>query len=146
MSSVSSMSWTWVPSASSVSESLPALSLLDFLMLMHFLMISARKQKTLSNIPTNHIPRGRWKCSIVSGSGLSLLTSLSISRYSGKVNFPVSSLSLILFTEWSTSMSRIFPRNCLRQLSYAIKNQLGLPKPSTRGFGTKYFLPSLWRL
>ena len=26
----------------------------------------------------------------------------------------------------------------LRQLSYAIKNQLGHPKPPTRGFGTKY--------
>ena len=64
-------------SASSVSESLPALSLLDFLMLMHFLMISARKQKTLSNIPTNHIPRGRWKCSIARGSGLFLCICLS---------------------------------------------------------------------
>ena len=26
--------------------------------------------------------------------------------------------------EWSTSMSRLVPRNCWRQLSYAIKNQL----------------------
>ena len=30
------------------------------------------------------------------------------------------------------------PRNCWGQLSYAIKNQLGHPKPATRGFGTKY--------
>ena len=28
----------------------------------------------------------------------------------------------------------------LRQLSYAIKNQLGHPKPPTRGFGTPNFL------
>ena len=34
--------------------------------------------------------------------------------------------------EWSTSMSRTLPRNCWRQLSYAIKNQLGHPKPPTR--------------
>ena len=26
--------------------------------------------------------------------------------------------------DWSTSMSRLVPRNCWRQLSYAIKNQL----------------------
>ena len=35
--------------------------------------------------------------------------------------------------EWSTSMSRLDPRNCWRQLSFAIKNQLRHPKPPTRG-------------
>ena len=35
----------------------------------------------------------------------------------------------LIRAEWSTSMSRSGPRNCLRQLSYAIKNQLGHPKP-----------------
>ena len=31
--------------------------------------------------------------------------------------------------EFSILMSRFDPRNCWRQLSYAIKNQLGHPKP-----------------
>ena len=35
--------------------------------------------------------------------------------------------------EFSTSMSRLDPRNFWRQLSYAIKNQLGHPKPPTTG-------------
>ena len=52
-------------SAPSVSESLFA-----FHFLIQFLMISATKQKRLIRIPTNHIPRGRWKCSIRRGSGL----------------------------------------------------------------------------
>ena len=34
--------------------------------------------------------------------------------------------------EWSTPMWRLDPRNCWRQLSYAIKNQLRHPKPPTR--------------
>ena len=37
--------------------------------------------------------------------------------------------------EWSTS--RFDPRNCWRQLSYAIKNQLGHPKPPSKGFGAQ---------
>ena len=35
------------------------------------------------------------------------------------------------WSDWSTSISRLDPRNCWRQLSYAIKNQLGHPKPPT---------------
>ena len=54
-----------------------------------------------------------------------------------KSNVRPRSSANLLMTEWSTSMSRSGPRNCWRQLSYAIKNQLGHPKPPTRGFGTQ---------
>ena len=47
-------------------------------------------------------------------------------------------IKYILHVDWSTSMLRLDPRNCWRQLSYTIKNQLGHPKPSEElvgGFG-----------
>ena len=53
----------------------------------------------------------------------------------------------IVQSGFSTSMSRSGPRNCWRQLSYAIKNQLGHTKPPTWGAFERNFLPyicSLW--
>ena len=45
---------------------------------------------------------------------------------------PLTSTSL-LSPEFSTSMSRLDPRNCWRQLSYAIKNQLVASKAQQLG-------------
>ena len=44
--------------------------------------------------------------------------------------------------DWSTSMSRTVPRSCFPSslISYAINNQLGHPKPPTRGFRSFCFL------
>ena len=58
-------------------------SVLDFLV--RWMMISATKEKREISIPTNHIPRGRWKCSILRASGSSSSGS-SLKRTSVIVN------------------------------------------------------------
>ena len=48
-----------------------------------------------------------------------------------------------LRSEFSTSMSRLDPRNCWRQLSYAIKNQLAVGSLRSKAPSMGFWMPEL---